>query len=107
MPVVKLIQAVGWIIAAVIAVGVLLVVADANEGNALVAAMLDVGRFFTDPFRRIIDLERGKEHLQIAINWGIAAVAYVLVASLVAGALRAVAERSDRGGRRECTEPAA
>ena len=38
---------------------------------SLVAAVLDVGRFFADPFRQIFQLD--DNHLQIAINWGIGA----------------------------------
>jgi hypothetical protein len=76
---------VGFGIAFVIAVGIALVVLDANEDAELVDAWLDVARFFTDPFRSIFDLERGKEDLQIAINWGIAAVVYAVLGSVLGG----------------------
>jgi hypothetical protein len=74
----------GYGVAFVIAVGIALVVLDANEDAKLVEAWLDAARFLTDPFRGIFDLERGREHLQIAINWGIAAVVYVVIASVLA-----------------------
>jgi hypothetical protein len=73
----------GFAIAFVIVVGIALVVLDANEDAELVDAWLGIARFFTDPFRGIFDLERGKEDLQIAINWGIAAAVYVAAGSLL------------------------
>ena len=75
---------IGFGLAFVIAIGIVLVVLDANEDSGLVEAWLDICRFLTDPFRGIFDLERGKEKEQIAINWGIAAVVYVVVASVLA-----------------------
>lgn len=81
------------LLAAVIAAGILLVVLDANEDNAIVDAVLEIDRFLTDPFRQIIDLENGKEHLQIAINWGIAAAVYLAIGFALAAVVRAVAGR--------------
>jgi hypothetical protein len=69
----------GLVIVFVIGIGIALVVLDANEDSTVVEAWLDVARFLTDPFDDIFNLERGKEHLQIAINWGIAALVYFAV----------------------------
>lgn len=87
----RIVRFVGGAIAAILVVGILLVVLDANEDNALVDAALDVGRFFADPFRGIFDLD--DDDLQIAINWGIGAAVYMLVAGLIATALRRIATR--------------
>lgn len=89
-------RGIAGLVAGVIAVGVLLVVVDANEDNAIVDAVLEVGRFLTDPFRRIVDLENGKEHLQIVINWGIAAAVYLAIGFAIAALLQAVAARGSR-----------
>ena len=78
----------GMAIAFVIVIGIALVVLDAKESNDIVAIWLDVARFFTDPFQGIFNLERGKEHLQTGINWGIAALVYWLAAMLLARVLR-------------------
>jgi drug/metabolite transporter (DMT)-like permease len=83
-----LVAALGMAVAFVIAIGIALVVLDAKESNDIVRTWLDVARFLTDPFRGIFDLERGKEHLQIGINWGIAALVYLAVAMLIARLLR-------------------
>jgi hypothetical protein len=73
---------IGMLIAFVIVVGIALVALDANEDNALVDAWLEVARFFTRPFRGIFELDDSTR--QIAVNWGIAAVVYVLVFALLA-----------------------
>ncbi len=78
----------GMAVAFVIAIGIALVVLDARETNDVVRVWLDVARFLTEPFHGLFDLERGKEDLQLGINWGIAAVVYAAVALLVARLLR-------------------
>jgi hypothetical protein len=100
MAVARLVRLVGGLVFAVIALGILLVVVEANEGNAIVGAILDLDRFLVRPFRDVFDLERGREHLQIAINWGIAAVVYFVVAALIAAVVRAVFTRATSSRRR-------
>ena len=91
--VINLIRLAGLLVAVGIAVGIAFVVLDARERDTLVGDWLDVCRTVVDPFDRLFDLERGKEHLQIAINWGIAAVVYLGAALLVAGLLGRVTRR--------------
>ena len=95
-----IVKLIGYAIAFVIVVGIVLVVLDANEDSAIVEGWLDVARFFTDPFRDIFDLEKGKEDEQIAINWGIAAVVYLVVTAIIARLLGRV-RRPRRLGRRD------
>jgi hypothetical protein len=78
----------GMAVAFVIAIGIALVVLDARETNDIVRVWLDVSRWLTEPFHGMFDLERGKEHLQTAVNWGIAALVYWLAATLIARLLR-------------------
>ena len=80
----------GMAVAFVIAIGIALEVLDAKETNEVVRGWLDVARFLTEPFHGLIDLERGKENLQLGINWGIAAVVYLVVATIVARLLSRV-----------------
>ncbi len=89
----NLFRGIAGLIAGVIAAGVLLVVLNADEDNEIVSTVLDIGRFFQDPFGRMFDLERGKEHLQIAINWGIAAAVYLAIGFALAAIVQAVAGR--------------
>lgn len=87
----RLVRAVGGAIAAVLVIGILLVLFEANEDNTLVDAVLEVGRFFADPFRAIFELDDDKA--QIALNWGIAAAVYPTAAAVVAAGLRRAATR--------------
>ena len=84
----------GMAVAFVIAIGIALVVLDANESSGLVSGWLDACRFLVTPFDDVFDLERGREHEQIAINWGIAAVVYLVVASVAGRVLDRVGKVS-------------
>jgi hypothetical protein len=79
----QLLRLAGLVAFFVIAIGIALVALDANEDSDVVRIWLDVSRWLVQPFRDIFDLERGKEHLQIAINWGIAAIVYAVVGALL------------------------
>jgi hypothetical protein len=70
------------LIAALVVAGILLYVFDANEGNAIVGAVMDVARFFADPFDSIFEMDDNK--VEIAVNWGIGAAAYLAVGMLLA-----------------------
>ncbi|MBA2505030.1 MAG: hypothetical protein H0V29_03695 [Thermoleophilaceae bacterium] len=91
----RIIKAVTGAIAAVIVVGILLVVFEANPRNDAVEFVLDVGRFFVGPLKSVFDLDDAKA--QIALNWGIAALLWAAGGALVA---RLLAGASGGGGRR-------
>ncbi len=82
----RLVMLVAWGVAAVLVAGILLVVLEANPGNAIVEAVTDAARWLAGPFKELFTLDNAKT--QTAVNWGIAAVAYLAVASLVARLLR-------------------
>ena len=79
----------GMAVAFVIGIGIALEVLDAQKSNDIVTVWLDVARWLTTPFHGMFDLERGKEHLQLGVNWGLAALVYWLVAMLLARVIRA------------------
>ena len=66
----------------VIVVGILLVVLEADRGNDIVEAFLDVARFLVAPFRGIFDLDSAKG--TVVINWGLAAMVYGAIGALIA-----------------------
>jgi len=78
----RAITAIAGIIAVLIVVGILLVVLKANPANDIVDALRETARFFAQPFDAIFELERRRR--EIALNWGIAAVVYLVVARLIA-----------------------
>jgi hypothetical protein len=76
------IQTIFGIIAAIIIIGIVLVLIKANQNNDIVNFVLDLGRFFTRPFRDMFP--RSNPRQDILLNWGIAAVVYLLVGAILA-----------------------
>ena len=74
------------VVSSIIAVGVLLVVLEANPANTIVDAVLDAARWLVGPFEDFFTLDDRK--LEIAVNWGLAVVVYVLVGRALANLLR-------------------
>ena len=78
----RLIRLAAWILAAIIVAGILLIVLNANPSNSIVSSVHDAARSLVGPFD---DIFKPHDHkLAIAINWGIAALVYVIVGSLIA-----------------------
>jgi hypothetical protein len=78
-----------WIatlLAAIIALGILFVVLDANAGNTIVSHVHDWAKSLAGPFDGMFNLHNPKTEL--AVNWGLAAVVYLVVGSLIASLLR-------------------
>ena len=73
---------VGRTIAAFLVGTILLVVFDANRSNEIVEFVLDVGRFLAGPFKDMFNLDNAKT--EVAVNYGLAALVYVLVAGFIA-----------------------
>jgi hypothetical protein len=73
--------------AAVLALGALFTVLDqANESNEIVSWVLDRGRDLVGPFEDVFKLETAKNTL--LVNWGIAALAYLIVGKLAERIIR-------------------
>src|SRR4051812_33268553 len=69
-------------VALVLVLGILLVVLGANRSNDLVKLVHDVASFLAGPFDGLFDLTRRK--VEIAVNWGIAAVVWYALGRLIA-----------------------
>jgi hypothetical protein len=82
----RIITTIAGILAGAIVLGIVLVVLEANRSNDLVDLVLDIARFLAGPFKEMFDIDNGK--VQVAVNWGLAAVAYLIVGSLIARLLR-------------------
>jgi hypothetical protein len=74
------------VVAVIIAVGVLLVVLEANRSNDIVKLINDTADWLVGPFKDFFTLDDPK--LEVAVNWGLALVVYIAVGRLVAGLLR-------------------
>jgi hypothetical protein len=92
----RIVRLVTAVVVGFIVVGIVLHLLDANAGNALVGFVYDVAGWLVTPFKGLFSLDG--EKLQIAVNWGLAAIVYGIVGSLIArmlaGAGLAAADRS-------------
>ena len=77
----RIVNLIARVIAAVLVAAILLVVLEANRSNEIVEAVLDAGRFLAGPFKDIFSLDNPKT--EIAVNYGLAAVVYLMVAGLI------------------------
>ena len=77
---------IGSIAAAIIVLGIVLVVLKANPHNAVVQDVHDAAKALVGPFDGMFTIT--DHRLEIAVNWGIAAVVWLAVSRLVAGMLR-------------------
>lgn len=82
----RVIELVVAVVAVIIVLGVLLVVLKANRSNDIVKLIHDAAEWLVGPFKDVFSLDDRK--LEVAVNWGIALLVYVVVGRLVAGLLR-------------------
>ncbi len=77
-----IITLIAGLIALLIVLGIAFVVLKANTHNSIVIDVHDAAKFFVGPFDGLFKPKDPK--LAIGINWGIAAVVYVIVGRLLA-----------------------
>ena len=78
----RLVRLAAGVIAAVIALGILFIVLEANSGNSIVSTVHDAARDLVGPFDDMFSIDNAK--LAVAVNWGIAAFVYLIVGVLIA-----------------------
>jgi hypothetical protein len=78
----RIVRIVTALVVGFIVVGILLHVLGANGGNVVVGFVYDVAGWLVTPFKGLFSVSGAK--LQIALNWGLAAVVYGIVGSLIA-----------------------
>jgi hypothetical protein len=91
----RLVRLAAGVVAAIIVAGVLLVVLNANPTNDIVSAIHDAARALVGPFDGMFTLDSAKATL--AVNWGIAALVYLMIGGLIA---RVIAQIGIAGLRR-------
>jgi hypothetical protein len=69
-------------VALVLVLGIVLVVLKANPSNDIVKLVHDAAKFLAGPFDGLFNLQRHK--VEVAVNWGIAAVVWYTVGRLIA-----------------------
>lgn len=99
----RIVRIITGLLAGLLVLGILLVVLEANEDNGIVAAILAAARYLARPFDEMFNLDDPK--IEIAVNWGIAAVVYIVAGALIVALLAAIG-RSVAGRGRRRTERA-
>ena len=82
----SVITTIAGVVAAIIILGIVLVLIKANPNNQIVDVILDVGRFLTKPFHNLFPQDDPRQ--DILVNWGIAAIVYLIVGALIARLVR-------------------
>lgn len=92
MAIARLIRTAAMLVAAVIVVAIILWLVSANPHNAIVSDIHDAGNWLVGPFHHVFSVKDAK--LQLGLNWGLAALVYLAVGSLLAGLLTRGAAQS-------------
>ena len=82
----SVITGIAAVIAGIIVLGIVLVLVNANQNNDIVDLILDIGRFFARPFEDLFP--QADPENDILLNWGIAAVAYLIIGAIIARIVR-------------------
>jgi len=82
----SVVLAITGIIVGIIALGILFVLASANQNNMLVDFFLDIARWLTTPFHNLFRADDVKQ--SVLINWGLAAIVYAIIGGLIARVTR-------------------
>ncbi len=105
MAIARLIRAIAAVVAAVIVAAILLRVLGANAHNTIVSDIHDVGQTLVGPFKGLFSV--GSAKVTMAVNWGIAAIVYLIVGHLVARLIAFAMLRGSTRSRRRLSRPAA
>ena len=76
------------VIVGILVVAIVLVLLGANPHNDIVSAIHDAGSWLAGPFKNLFHISDHKANL--AVNWGIAAIVYSLVAAVIVRLLAGV-----------------
>jgi hypothetical protein len=95
MAVARVIRTVVGIVVAIIVVAIVLRLVGANPANQIVSDIHDAGAWLVGPFKDVFSVRGAK--LNMALNWGLAALVYLVVGGFLA---RLVARGAFAGYRR-------
>src|SRR5436305_885210 len=87
----RVVRLAAWIVALVIVAAIVLRIAGANPANVIVRDIHDIGKTLVGPFHNVFSIKNPK--VSIAANWGLAAVVWLVVGSVIASLLARIAPR--------------
>jgi hypothetical protein len=73
---------IAMIIAGILLLDIVLVLANANPNNDIVHFFMRIGSFFATPFKQLFRAHGLRQ--DVLINWGIAAIVYLVVGGILA-----------------------
>jgi hypothetical protein len=82
----RLVSLVTSVVVGLLLVGIALVLLEANRDNEVVDWLLGAGEFLAEPFDNVFSPDGQKA--KVGVNWGLAALVYAFVGSLIARLLR-------------------
>lgn len=83
----RVVHVVVAVIVLIIVAGIALVLLKANATNSIVSEVHDAARWFAGPFDGIFSFHSAR--VALTVNWGLAAVVYLIVGGLIGRALDA------------------
>lgn len=78
---VRVVDVAASVVVLIVVAGILLVLLKANPANSIVSHVHEWARSLTGPFDGMFTFDN--PHVAIAVNWGIAAIVYVIAAELI------------------------
>jgi len=90
----RLVRTLASLVALVIVTAIVLFLLGANAGNDIVRAIHDAGAWLVGPFKNLFSIHNAK--LATAVNWGLAAVVYLIIGHLIANLLVRMSPRRRR-----------
>jgi hypothetical protein len=87
----RLVRTLAGLVALVIVAAIVLFLLGANPSNGIVSAIHDAGAWLVGPFKNLFKIHNAK--LAMAVNWGLAALVYLIVGHLIATLLARMTPR--------------
>jgi hypothetical protein len=87
----RLVRTLAGLIALVIVAAIVLFVLGANQSNGIVNAIHDAGAWLVGPFKNLFSIHHAK--VAMAVNWGLAALVYLIVGHFIASLLARMTPR--------------
>jgi hypothetical protein len=82
----RIVRLITTVVVGLIVVGIVLVLLEANQDNAIVDWLVGAAHWLVGPFDDVFQPDGHKA--RVAVNWGLAAVLYAIVGGLIARMLR-------------------
>ena len=97
----NLVRTVAAVVVGIIVIAIVLVLLGASTHNDIVSWFRDAAAWLAGPFDGIFHLD--SEKATLAVNWGIAAIVYAVIAGLISRLLASAGGGQTRWGRRTTT----